>query len=346
MAGPFYNQRSSNSSRSSLRTMQTMSIITQYSDAYNPGALPKGPLRVPQKHPRRSAGPGYGPSPYVNPEPTAEVDVLPSKEVEVLPTKEGGSDGTEAPPAPRVEESTSEDEERGWFAHRKRSSRFLIIVGVAAVVIVGLAVGLSVGLRRSGTTASPSDGPRSIFPAGSYAVKTSLHKTSTKCTSRSSTWNCEPFDDDDSTTLYWDIASHGPSAFTISSKQNPLTPPFSDVSLELVDGNRPTERLVFSLPTTKVVVPSDGATPANRAAKCQYRGVVLQGTLYTRRRDGRAISAPGQQEQHAAWPGDIEISQVLNSTIGQPTCLDDSGTQIADVQAAQGSCECSYSNED
>lgn len=185
-----------------------------------------------------------------------------------------------------------------------------------------------------------------MFPTGSYAVKTSLRKTSTGCTSRSSTWNCEPFDDDKSATLYWDIESRGPAAFTISSNQNSLTPSFSDVSMELVDGNQPTERLVFFLPMTRVVVPSDGATPANRAAKCQYPDTVLQGTLFTRRRGSRGIPAPGQQERHAAWPGDVEISQLMNSTIGQPTCVDRSDTQIADVQAAQGSCGCFYSNED
>lgn len=200
-------------------------------------------------------------------------------------------------------------------------------------------------LPTSGTTAGTPESSRSIFPAGSYAVKTSLKKTSTKCTSRSSTWNCESFDDS-STTLHWNIQSRGLAAFTISSKQNPLTPSFSDVDLKLVDGNRPTERLVFFLPMTKVVVPSDGATPSNRAAKCQYRDVVLRGTLYTRWRDGRGIPAPGQQQQHAAWPGDIEIYQLMNSTIGQPTCVDNSGTQIADVQAAQGSCECFFSSED
>lgn len=153
MAGPLYNQRWSGSSRSSLRTMQTMSIITQYGDAYNPAALPKGPLRVPQRQSRRSLGPGYGPSPYVDPEPadvspSNDVEALPSKDAELSQTKEAGSDGTEAPSAPQIEESASEDEERGWFAHRKRSSRFLVIVGVAAVIIVALAVGLSVGLRR------------------------------------------------------------------------------------------------------------------------------------------------------------------------------------------------------
>lgn len=148
MAGPFHSPGSSHSSAASLRTMQTMSIITQNGDAYNPGALPRGPLRVPRKQIRSGPGPGYYPTPYVDPEPSTEVEVLPSKEVDLLPSKECESDGTNPPPAPPAKQATSEDEERGWFAHRKRSSRFLIIVGVAAVVIVGLAVGLSVDLRR------------------------------------------------------------------------------------------------------------------------------------------------------------------------------------------------------
>lgn len=199
-------------------------------------------------------------------------------------------------------------------------------------------------LPISSTTARLSEGHS--FPAGSYAVKTNLQRMFSGCTSRSSTWRCDLSDNGGTTTLNWEIRSHGPAGFTISSKQNSLTSSFSDVSLDLVDGNQPTERLVFAVPLTKVVVPSDGATPTNAATMCQYRDALLQGSLYTRLRGGRLISPPGEQKQHATWPGDFEISQIMNLTAGQPTCVDASGNQVADVRAAGGSCECSFSNAD
>lgn len=86
--------------------------------AYNPGALPRGPLRVPapQKHARR-----YAPS--------------------LLSDDASAASGAakEAPPPPRDD---------AWFAHRRASCRFLALVGVAAAVLAGLALGLAVGLRR------------------------------------------------------------------------------------------------------------------------------------------------------------------------------------------------------
>ncbi|PHH90909.1 hypothetical protein CDD83_2286 [Cordyceps sp. RAO-2017] len=347
MDGPFYHQRTSNSSRSSLQSMQTMSVITQYSDAYNPGALPRGPLRVPQRHPRLRDGPGTYPPAYVSPEPSTATE----KDVSPVQDRAVGSDRLEASPALAPESSSQGEDERGWFAHRKRSCRFLVIVGVIAVLIVALAVGLSVGLRKSplkdGTTTSPADGLDPMFPTGSYTIRTGLKRTVPGCTSRASTWTCEPSKGGASVAMSWDIESHGPATFTVSSKdKSPVAPPFSDVSMQLVDGNQPTERLVFVLPPMdKSVEPTDGGSPTNRATRCRYQNVMLQAALYTRRRNGQSIPAPKQHGQHADWPGDVEIAQVMNSTIGQPTCQDGAGVQIADVQAAQGDCQCLYSNQ-
>ncbi|RCI11984.1 hypothetical protein L249_4583 [Ophiocordyceps polyrhachis-furcata BCC 54312] len=359
MAAPIYNQRSSNSSGSSLPTMRTMSIITQYSDAYNPGALPKGPLRVPKRQSRRDPALSVysQQSPYVSPEPSvaAEKDSSTGKEIEaekglsaekeqVSPPRAGTGSGDSARSV--SSECSIRDDDKGLFAHRKRAGRFLVAVAIVAIVIVALAIGLAVGLRkRGGTTGSDPFGLGVEFPAGSYAVRASVKTTEAGCTSQPSTWRCDSSGNGASVTAHWDIRSRGHGVFTISSpNDSELNPAFSDVSLSVVDANRLTERLVFTIPMNKTVIPSGGASPTSRAAQCLYQNVEMEATLYTRQRGGRTMSAPSQLGQGVDWPGDVEINQHMPSTIGQPTCRDSGGVQIADVQASQGNCACVYSN--
>ncbi|KAJ6443058.1 tat pathway signal sequence [Purpureocillium lavendulum] len=392
MSGPFYHQRSEGSSRSSLPSMQAMPYIAPYGDAYNPAALPRGPLRVPQKHQRRSSGPGTYPPPYASsdastgnitppPPPQQAGGAAPattaataggepaSKEVGGADESGGSSDRTEVPPEAGQVDSAGRGgghEEKAWFAHRRRSCRFLVVVGVVTAIIVGLAVGLAVGLRKRGSTSGKSS-QNFKFPAGSYTFAPSLKREGQGCTSRASTWRCDPADKGDAGTLYWDIKSQSPESYTISSAPssggaskgseaaaNSLSlPSFSNLKMRLVDANQPTERLVFSLAVNKTVEPTDAGSALNRAAKCTYEGAEVEATLYTRRRDGKSFDSPsgggggsgsGDNGGAVAWPGDIEVSQLMNSTIGQPTCEDSTGRQIADVQAASGTCECMYSN--
>ncbi|GJN70538.1 hypothetical protein PLICBS_004596 [Purpureocillium lilacinum] len=369
MPGPFYHQRTSlSSSRSSLPSMQAMPYVTQYGDAYNPAALPKGPLRVPQKHQRRSTGPSTYPPPYVSsdastghitPESRPSGGPEAGKEVAAADESGGSSDRTEVPPpeAAQGNNGGGRHDEKAWFAHRKRSCRFLVVVGVITAIIVGLAVGLAVGLRKRGSTSGKNSSSNYKFPAGSYTFDTSLKSEDQDCTSRASTWRCDAQAKGNTTTLYWNIKSLSPDTYTVSSapssskdgSDNSLAlPSFSNLKMRLVDANQPTERLVFSMPVNKTVVPSDGGTSLNRAAKCTYADVEVEATLYTRRRGGKSFDAPadagGSDDGAVAWPGDIEVSQLMNSTIGQPTCEDSTGRQIADVQAASGTCACMYSN--
>ncbi|UNI23651.1 hypothetical protein JDV02_009458 [Purpureocillium takamizusanense] len=373
MSGPFYHQRTSlSSSRSSLPSMQAMPHVAQYSDGYNPAALPKGPLRVPQKHQRRSTGPSTYPPPYVSsdastgnitPESRPSGGPAAGKETAAPDGSGGSSDRTEVPPA-EGDRGGGGGHDKAWFAHRKRSCRFLVVVGVVTAIIVGLAVGLAVGLRRRGGTSGKGSSSNYKFPAGSYTFDMSLKSENQDCTSRASTWQCDGQGKGDTTTLYWNIKSLSPDTYTVSSAppsssstkgggtDNPLAlPPFSNLKMRLVDANQPTERLVFSLPVNKTVVPSDGGTSLNRAAKCTYADAEVEATLYTRRHGGKSFDAPadaagGDEEDGGAvaWPGDIEVAQLMNATIGQPTCEDSTGRQIADVQGASGTCDCMYAN--
>ncbi|KJZ77532.1 hypothetical protein HIM_03256 [Hirsutella minnesotensis 3608] len=351
MSRPLYRQQSSNSSRSSFQAVHGVPIITQYGDAYNPGALPRGPLRVPRRQSRRSIDPGFYPPPYVSPEPYCESSPDPGaehgNEREVSPTKEStfGSEDAD-PPKAHPRESTSEVDERPWFAQRKRSMQLLLIVGLVAIAIIALAVGLGIGLRRrQDTLQSIVNDSDAVFPAGSFAVKPRLTKTSTDCTSQASSWRCEPLRKGASILMYWEIQFLGPSAYAISARDNALTPAFSNISLALVDEHKPNERFIFSLPMNKVVTPSDASSPTSRAAKCLYPNVIVQAVLYTRRKGGQTVSKKGQRVRNSTWPGNIEVLQFMNSTIGQPTCEDKNGVVIADVQAGQGTCECLYGNQ-
>lgn len=138
------------SSMASLPTMPPpvqRHIVTEYNDAvYNPGAIPKIPLRVPQKNPRRSLGPPAHPGSYV---PSSPASTITSTGHLSPPYKADSTTGElereDGPSQPEAEESN----EKHWFAHRKRSRRFLVIVGIVTlIIIVGLAVGLSLGLRN------------------------------------------------------------------------------------------------------------------------------------------------------------------------------------------------------
>ncbi|KAF4589412.1 tat pathway signal sequence [Ophiocordyceps camponoti-floridani] len=344
--------------------MRTMSIITQYNDAYNPGALPKGPLRVPRRQSRRE--PFHHQSPYVSPEPSlstekesvgadrdfpgvkgfvgAETEDL-ERRTASLPRLATASVGSSR--SCSSNSGTVRQDDKGLFAHRRRAGRFLVLVAVIAIVIVALAVGLAVGLRRntdssSGSASMPSNAD---FPAGSYSFNANVKTTETGCTSQASTWRCASSTSGSSPAANWDIRPRGNGAYTISSPTaSDLNPPFTDIALRILDANHPTERLVFTLPFNKTVTPAASSLPPTRAAKCTYQDVQLEATLYTRRRSGRAMAASSRLGQGMDWPGDVEITQHMPSTIGQPTCSDANGIQIADVQAAQGDCSCVYTN--
>lgn len=74
---------------------------------------------------------------------------------------------------------------------------------------------------------------------------------------------------------------------------------------------------------------------------------MFEATLWTRRRNNDTLPTDNStDDKFADWPGDIEVKQIKKAELGQPMCEDDQGTEIADVQAGAGDCECAYTNID
>ncbi|GAB0137677.1 hypothetical protein EsDP_00005934 [Epichloe bromicola] len=357
-------------------------FATQYKDnVYNPGAIPRIPLRVPMKNARRSMLPPMNldhrascepPSPastiastghmlpsymlspmnldhrasYEPPSPASTITstghMLPSYKVDST----GQLHRDESVPAP----DAGDPDEKQWFNHRNRSRQFLVIVGIVTlVIIVTLAIALPVGLRNKvstqGSQADDGDDPSGMpFPAGAFSFKTSLQKTEAGCTSKNTTWRCDPVRPGDSTTFYWDITQLNSYTYAITSNENPFAPDFKNVSMKIRDYSKPTERLEFSFSMNKTVTPSDASSPTNRAAKCTYADTAFQATLYTRKRGTTLFNPPKHHAKYSAWPGDVRIVQSLDSTIGQPMCRDAMNHVIADVGAGPGTCQCQYTN--
>ncbi|KAH7321381.1 hypothetical protein B0I35DRAFT_408336 [Stachybotrys elegans] len=331
-------------SRTSFMSVGRMPVIDEHEEvrpvpSIVSVATTASPLRIPQKSYRRSAARGL-PPPYV---PTT---YLPSYQYQYQLSKEAER-GFDRGRRGRLVDFW--DHARGWFADRGRTCRYIMLLGVfLVVIIIALAIGLTFGLRNrdsdGGTQSTGNRNPR--FPVGSYAFNTTLQRTVSDCTSNPSTWRCYPYEHGESASFFWIITQGNPGSFNISSSDNPFAPSFSNVTLEILDGNEPTERLVFSFSMEKTVVPGGGITPSNRAAQCTFDDTTFEATLWTRRRRGRTIDLPPPaQSDYTAWPGDVEVAQVKPSALGSPPrCQDSSGTAIADVQAATGGCECRYAS--
>jgi len=163
----------------------------------------------------------------------------------------------------------------GGFQRKPRTrggwGRICLIVGLVALVVIGLAVGLGVGLtvgRRNknndsgsggATTAPATDNETETqsFPIGQYSIVTALKNVDTSCTSNPNTWSCVPttvYNPQDSSTFsasmsefHWVISNTSsiyatnatdstpdagvPANLTISSTENPLSIVFSDKPL-------------------------------------------------------------------------------------------------------------------
>lgn len=123
-------------------------IVTEYNDAvYNPGAIPKIPLRIPQRYSRRSVivPPQLGS--YVPSSSASTVTITSTGHLS--PPLTPDSTIAELKEDMSTSEESGEADEKHWFAQRKRSRRFLAIVGVLTLVtMAALAVGLSLGLRN------------------------------------------------------------------------------------------------------------------------------------------------------------------------------------------------------
>lgn len=205
---------------------------------------------------------------------------------------------------------------------------------------------------KSGSKSSSGGSTNAVFPAGSYSFDTYLRENSTGCTSRATSWLCYPESASGGgssiggrATFYWTLQAAGPRSYYVSGAENPFAPDFANLAATMLDADQPTERLTFAFSANKTVVPAaDAAAPGSRVARCTYTGTVLQATLWTRRRGGQLFEPPSRPSQYAPWPGDFEVTQYKNSTIGDPVCVDQQGKSVADIQAAGGSCMCRYSS--
>lgn len=111
-------------------------------------ALPKIPLRIPAKNPRRSLNPvPIAPPPQeVLLVSSAYVPPSPSYSYPEQRFQGPRSDSYASTAAVKFRDGCAEEKE--WASNRQRKCRFLVFVGVITILIIGITVGLSVGLTH------------------------------------------------------------------------------------------------------------------------------------------------------------------------------------------------------
>ncbi|TQV96876.1 tat pathway signal sequence [Cordyceps javanica] len=360
---------SSVSSRASLASIAHLPRLTETGELNR--ALPRVPLRVPQRNARRSlppggVSPGGGPVPYVSAgesplasEPPTPTSLIPPP---ISPfTRTASEAGTGELHSVRgsvtqqkLADTEQEDEKEEWIDHRRRRCRFMILVGVFTAIVAALTIGLVIGLGKSNaktdSQSSPDGSASAVFPAGAYSFETYLRENSTGCTSRASSWRCYPESGGTGSRaiFYWTVQAVGPRSYYVSGgTDEPFGPSFANLAATVLDADQPTERLTFAFAANKTVTPAEADATGgggSRVARCTYAGTVLRATLWTRRRGGQPFRAPSRLSRNSPWPGDLEVVQYKNSTIGDPACVDKQGKGVADVQAAGGNCLCRYTS--
>ncbi|KAI3324491.1 hypothetical protein HD806DRAFT_47392 [Xylariaceae sp. AK1471] len=278
------------------------------------------------------------------------------------------------PPPPK-------DRRPGWFVERGGWIRVVLFGVLGVFAITALVVGLVLGLRRrghggDGDSTSPAPDVPMLFPAGSYSFVTALWNTSTACTSNSATFRCYPFttydpssptsETDAMATFLWTIAARAGSTYDISTAPSPFVPQFNNISLNLIDGNQDSERLVFELGQMVLeVLPvepitSDSSSGSGKATKCFFNDTVLSATIWTRKSAEyptnltTSVDNKGNgthtSENFDPWPYAVEVSQVAGAGAGVPDCRDADGNQVGDFEipraAGGGDCGCWYRNFD
>ncbi|TDZ33261.1 hypothetical protein C8035_v011695 [Colletotrichum spinosum] len=262
------------------------------------------------------------------------------------------------PVEPSVEDEKKINEDKG------RRRRWYIIVGIVfTCLIVGLSVGLT--MDRKQTTLPTSDTPippANIFPSGSFAFTTALVSAATNCTSAPATWRCYPYQtysqnsseaqngNATRATYFWTISPRTSYSYQISAVANPYSPQFTNVSMDLLDGNSANERFVFNYTLVKTVaVDSENGGDAGGANKCTYAGTVFRATLWTRKTSDGRLDVAAQDgndtvvsngSRWADWPGEVEVAEIKR---GGAECVDEDG-KVVPVKAGEGTCECLYAN--
>ena len=143
----------------------------------------------------------------------------------------------------------------------------------------------------------------------------------------------------------------------ISSSDNPFAITFSNVSLDLVDAGRPSERYTFSLPIDKYVPPAAPITSDNTPAACWFNATRFEGSLYTRRQTNASASesapapTPTATNGWQPWPGAVNVTQSIAGGENVPNCyqlvngvMGAPVTQGLEPKPAADVCECGWRN--
>ncbi len=191
---------------------------------------------------------------------------------------------------------------------------------------------------------------------------------STDCASKSSDWQCAPYQTYDESpsqamlTFQWIIAdtNNDLSNLTISSPNNPFAIYFANTSLTLVDADLDTERYTYNTSFDKVVVTSLGV-------HCFFNNTLFEASLYTKRpqsypseSDTRPptpteapTSASSSSVPYSNWPYAVDIKHSLRGGPNIPDCYEMNngvkGARVVDGRVPKTSrdiCSCGYRNHD
>jgi hypothetical protein len=164
-------------------------------------------------------------------------------------------------------------------------------------------------------------------------------------------------------TFLWTIAERAGSTYEISTAPSSFMPQFTNASLNLIDGNQDSERLVFELGMMVLEVmplepvPGDGS---GKATKCYFNDTVLSATIWTRKAAEYPTNLTTSVDNNGngthtsdkfdPWPYAVEVSQVAGAGVGVPDCRDADGNKVDNFEMPQatgsGDCGCWYRNFD
>ncbi|KAL8924288.1 MAG: hypothetical protein Q9208_004069 [Pyrenodesmia sp. 3 TL-2023] len=267
-------------------------------------------------------------------------------------------------------EKLSEVRNNKHIARRGGWKRICFVAFLVIAVIVGLAVGLTLGLRKkrstppmwpqspeNATSTSNTTGP---FPAGSYTLITFLDTVRTDCSSRAEDWSCFPYHtyaesaSQATANFTWVITNSG-DGFSVSSTNNPWSINFGETPLTIMDEGSDNERYQFKTSLDKITVPSIGVN-------CFFNDTNLEGTLYTKKAptylssrpaDATAVDGSSMEssDDFKPWPYAVDIRQTIGGDANVPECFriqaNRKGDRITDgitPRPASSVCSCEYKN--
>ncbi|KAB5549854.1 hypothetical protein GE09DRAFT_187189 [Coniochaeta sp. 2T2.1] len=342
-------------SRASLAAAQAMPIIAE--DDSVPPAVPK-----------RSASRRAG-KPLTTPATVFNYNYMPNSRTPSSTIPSSSSDGTMPDRKPEVNNHHLEAlRKQEWVARRGGWYKIMIITFLVVAAIIGLAVGLTLGLRKENSSSSTTDPTplSTLFPAGNYTLSTALSSLTTSCSSSPQTWRCYPYtlyspslapsSNASTATFFWTITPKTSWSYTISSTPNPFAPSFADIPLTLHDPNQYTEHFTFNFSLRHSSVVEGQLAPSSTTATttCWFNSTVMAVTLWTRMRADfpagiEGVNVPvggtGSDGGFATWPFRVEVRQTQLGGEGVPDCRDPAGGKVGGGDlGGDGECGCFYRN--